>query len=127
MNITGENPLLFKCGKKGFMNQTYPPLTIYKCGIAEGKMTAKKGYDSSYSIVWWDSFLTNEPDGMVIECGKQGFLNATNARSRDYYACGVAKGGNIGTNAGASSFKSSRSLVKVIIFFMLAVYAIEYA
>ena len=90
MNITGENPLLFKCGKKGYMNQTYPPLTIYECGINEGKLTVKDK-NEFYSILY-ENIVTYAPEGMVVKCGSMGFLNETNPWPRDYYACGLYEG-----------------------------------
>ncbi|CAE6462648.1 hypothetical protein EO220_0683 [Saccharomyces cerevisiae PE-2] len=41
MNVT-ENALLFKCGSKGYINQTYTPTEIYNCGVAEGKKLLRK-------------------------------------------------------------------------------------
>ncbi|CAI4308490.1 BFH_collapsed_G0006550.mRNA.1.CDS.1 [Saccharomyces cerevisiae] len=48
MNAT-ENALLFKCGSKGYINQTYTPTEIYNCGVAEGNKTAKEK-NPTYSI-----------------------------------------------------------------------------
>lgn len=42
MNVTGENPQLFKCGGKGYINQTYTPKEVYDCGVVEGKQVARK-------------------------------------------------------------------------------------
>ncbi|CAI4305284.1 AHL_G0006700.mRNA.1.CDS.1 [Saccharomyces cerevisiae] len=42
MNVTGENPLLFKCGTKGYINQTYTPKELYDCGVTQGKEIIKE-------------------------------------------------------------------------------------
>ncbi|CAI4312620.1 CCT_1a_G0006640.mRNA.1.CDS.1 [Saccharomyces cerevisiae] len=122
MNAT-ENALLFKCGSKGYINQTYTPTEIYNCGVAEGKKTAKEK-NPTYSIVY-NTFLTWQPaeSPETFTCGSHGFTNASYVAS-DFYACGFMQGKGTETNAGIHSTRPSHSLAKFIILFMLVVYTI---
>ncbi|CAI1884435.1 hypothetical protein SEUBUCD646_0D00160 [Saccharomyces eubayanus] len=123
MNVTDGNALLFKCGKHGYMNQTFSPNEVYKCGLQEAQQVRKEKYPS-YEITY-QPFLVDTPasSSETFTCGSKGYTNASYT-SRDFYSCGFFEGKGAETNAGARIPTASHSLIKIMIFLMLITYAI---
>ncbi|QHS72009.1 uncharacterized protein SPAR_D00080 [Saccharomyces paradoxus] len=123
MNVTGENPLLFKCGTKGYINQTYTPKELYDCGVTQGKEIIKE--KNPNFLVFYHTFLTQQPDPspQTFTCGTMGYTNSS-YDSYDFYSCGYMQGKGTETNAGIHNPRPSYSLIKFIILFMLVIYTI---